>query len=306
MGRVCMWEPRCSGSSRARPGLVKAWREICWGWPPPGSQSTRHLRFAQGPLYRKHWRQVTKVHKQKPKKPESEIRKHSEKIYFRKHPWALNGVWKPKREFLPLTMCAWKVDCQPWGICGIKRATELRIKKPFHGNIIIKAIKNEPLFAHCSVVTFQVLWGLKLREGAKWNRERVRERLHTCWVIQVNQLWHQALGQLLRQVVAVLSGHNQVKGSAELVQGQSSVFIKVWKLPLRTQETFVNLIATFTALKNTSNISPSTRYAPDLEHSSLTFLILVSVKFYKRGHKWLWFFPACFFITFHSSPHQVE
>ena len=60
-----------------------------------------------------------------------------------------------------------------------------------------------------------------------------RERLRTCWVIQVNQLWHQALWQLLREVVAVLSGHDQVKGGTKLIQSQSPVFIEVWQLPLK-------------------------------------------------------------------------
>lgn len=47
-------EPRCSGSSRARPGWVKAWRETCWGWPPPGSPSTRRPRPGPGPLDTEH------------------------------------------------------------------------------------------------------------------------------------------------------------------------------------------------------------------------------------------------------------
>lgn len=47
---VCMSKPHCSGSSLARPDWVKAWREICWGWPPPGSPSIQRQPSAPAPL----------------------------------------------------------------------------------------------------------------------------------------------------------------------------------------------------------------------------------------------------------------
>lgn len=51
----CVLKPHCSGSSRARLDWARAWRETCWGWPPPGSPSSQHQRAALGCLGTQMW-----------------------------------------------------------------------------------------------------------------------------------------------------------------------------------------------------------------------------------------------------------